>query len=74
MPRSPAQSDFVFAAPVPEVVELPVAAEVVELPRAQLRTGEATARSTRWVLTFTFVVLAILVLLCAIGPHIPAGE
>ena len=65
MPRSPAQSDFVFAAPVPEVVEL---------PRAQLRTGEATARSTRWVLTFTFVVLAILVLLCAIGPHIPAGE
>jgi hypothetical protein len=74
MPRSPAQSDFVLAAPVPEVVELPPQAVVVELPKAQLRSTEASTRATRWVMTFTWVVLAILALLCAIGPHIPAGE
>jgi hypothetical protein len=74
MPRSPGQSDFVFAAPVPEVIELPAPAAVVELPKAQVRTTEASARATRWVMTFTWVVLGILALLCAIGPHIPAGE
>ena len=74
MPRSPAQSDFVLAAPVREVIELPPQALVVELPKAQLRSNEASTRATRWVMTFTWVVLAILALLCAIGPHIPAGE
>lgn len=49
-------------------------AEPGELPRAVLRSTEASARATKLVLTATWVLLAILVLMCAIGPHIPAGE
>lgn len=74
MARSQAQSDFVFAAPVPEAIELPEVAQAIELPQAQLRTRFASARATRWVLTFVWIVLGVLALLCAIGPHIPAGE
>ncbi len=46
----------------------------VELPEARLESPEASARATRWVMTLTFIVLAALVLLCLIGPHIPSGE
>ena len=76
MPRSPLQSDFsVHRAPV--AIEVPDGMspeEAAELPRAYLRSSEATARSTKLVMTITFVMLAVLVLLCAIGPHIPSGE
>lgn len=41
--------------------------EPVEMPRA----GE---RATRWVLRLTFLLLGLLALMLAIGPHIPAGE
>ena len=41
--------------------------EAVELPRA-------SERATRWVLRVTFLLLGLLALLLAIGPHIPAGE
>jgi hypothetical protein len=74
MARSQAQSDFVFAAPPPEVIELPEVARALELPRAEVRTVFASARATKWVLTFVWIVLGVLTLLCAIGPHIPAGE
>ena len=58
MPRSSAQSDFVVA----------------KLPRAVLRSDEATARSTRWVMTYMWLVLAALFVLATVGPHIPGGE
>ena len=72
MPRSPAQSDFVIASE-PRVVDLPDVARVVELPRMAIRTNEAGERSTRWVMRLTFLALAILAILCAVGPHIPSG-
>lgn len=62
MPRSAQQSDFV------------VHHEPVDLPKAIVRTTEASARSTKIVMTLTFIMLAILALMCAIGPHIPSGE
>ena len=76
MPRSALQSDFsVNREPV--AVEIPEGMspeEAAELPRAFLRSNEATARTTKIVMTATFVMLAILLLICAIGPHIPSGE
>jgi hypothetical protein len=76
MPRSSLQSDFtVHREELPiEVPEGMTSEEAAELPRAFLRSDEATARSTKWVMTFTFVMLFLLVALCMIGPHIPAGE
>jgi hypothetical protein len=81
MPRSAAQSDFVVQSPPPEPEEAElVAAPIgegtgpVELPRARRRTRFASERATRVVMTFTFIVLAALMLLTMIGPHIPAGE
>lgn len=73
---SPAQSDFVVTRdpPVEVVVELPEGAKVVHLPRAQLRTNEASARSVKWVYILTAIVLFALLVITAIGPHIPAGE
>jgi hypothetical protein len=70
MARSQAQSDFAVSRATD--VALPAAASPVELPR----TGatEASELATRWILRLTFAVLAALALLCAIGPHIPAGE
>ena len=69
MPRSPMQSDFsVECEPEPEPEERG------ELPRAILRSPEASARSTKIVMTFTWIMLAMLALICAIGPHIPSGE
>ena len=62
MPRSSMQSDFV------------VDREPAELPRAVVRTTEASARATKIVMTFTWIMLAVLALICAIGPHIPSGE
>jgi hypothetical protein len=58
MPRSPAQSDFVIASE----------------PVTIVRTNEASELATRWVMRLTFLVLAILAILCIVGPHIPAGE
>jgi len=76
MPRSSMQSDFsVNREPIAiEIPEGMSAEEAAELPRAFLRSNEATARSTKIVMTLTFVMLVVLVLICAIGPHIPAGE
>ncbi len=74
MPRSSAQSDFsVVRAPDPVAVELPAAAGPVSLPRAELRTPEASARATRWILRATFVMLFALLVLCMVGLHIPSG-
>lgn len=76
MPRSSAQSDFVIRAE-PEVLddpELPQEAGAVGLPRARLRSNEASGFATRWVMTLTWVVLAALAILCVVGPHIPSGE
>lgn len=39
-----------------------------------LRSAEASERATRWVMGFTMFVLAALVILCVVGPHVPAGE
>jgi hypothetical protein len=81
MPRSAAQSDFVVQARPPQDLDLePPAGPIgdatgpVELPRMMLRTPFASARATRLVMGFTFIVLAALALLTMIGPHIPAGE
>ncbi len=60
MPRSVGQSDF-------DVQTDP-------LPHARLESGEATARTTKWVMTFVWISLALLFLLMLIGPHIPSGE
>jgi hypothetical protein len=77
MPRSSAQSDFVIHAE-PEVfdqpVELPRGADAVHLPRAVLRSNEASAFATRWVMRVLFVLFAALAILTLVGPHIPAGE
>jgi hypothetical protein len=70
MARSQAQSDFSVAR-APEV-RLPAAAAPVALPAAD--GSEASALATRWILRLTAVVLAELAVLCAVGPHIPAGE
>jgi hypothetical protein len=79
MPRSSAQSDFVVQARPAEEdppLEGPIgeATAPVELPRAAIRTRFASAGATRFVMTFTFIVLGVLVLLTLIGPHIPSGE
>jgi hypothetical protein len=78
MPRSAAQSDFVVVSRPPEA-DLPAgpigdATGPVELPRAVLRSTEASARATRLVMTWTFIVLTALALLTLIGPHVPSGE
>ena len=74
MARSPFQSDFVIQRDEPPPpVALPEGADAVTLPTATLRSPEASARATRWVLILTFVVLAALVVLCMVGPHLPGG-
>ena len=75
MARSPLQSDFtVTREPEPVPVELPGTAEPVALPKATLESNEASARSVKWVYIMMFIVLLALLLITAIGPHIPAGE
>ncbi len=73
---SPAQSDFTVTRepPVEVVIELPEGAKVVQLPRAELRTNEASASSVKWVYILTALVLFALVVITVVGPHIPAGE
>src|SRR5690242_16702271 len=61
MPRSAMQSDFVVHQEQPPIEE-------VDSPKA------ASARSTKIVMVITFIMLAVLALMCAIGPHIPSGE
>lgn len=58
MPRSSAQSDFAVDAPSEPPPELP----------------RASAGATRAVMIFAAIVLIALVVLCVVGPHIPAGE
>lgn len=77
MPRSQAQSDFSVAR-APEV-ELPLAAAPVALSPADPAgfargEGRSPSGSTRWILRLTVAALAALAVLCAVGPHIPAGE
>jgi hypothetical protein len=79
MPRSQAQSDFVVypaAAPTDgtQPVEPVDEAAPGALPPAALRSVEASATATRWVMALTWFMLILLVLLCLIGPHIPSGE
>lgn len=75
MARSPFQSDFVVQRDEPPPpVELPEGADAVALPTATLRSNEASARATKAVYIVMFIVLAALVILCAVGPHIPGGE
>lgn len=72
MPRSQAQSDFsVIRAPE---VRLPVTAAPVELPRGAGVAVQAGEFATRWILRLTLLLLALLAVLCMVGPHIPAGE
>ena len=59
----------------PAEVRLPPSAMPVALPRAIAATGtEASEFATRWILRLTLLMLALLAVLCAVGPHIPAGE
>lgn len=73
---SPAQSDFTVTRepPVEVVVELPEGAQVVQLPKAELRSNEASARSVKWVYWLMAIVLFALLVITVVGPHIPAGE
>ena len=63
MPRAPGQSDF-----APYRDEPPV--EVKEPDAAT----EAPASATKVVYIIMFVLLAALVILTVVAPHIPAGE
>lgn len=73
---SPAQSDFTVTRepPVEVVVATPEGEKVIQVPRAELRTNEASARSVKWVYILTAIILFALVVITAVGPHIPAGE
>jgi hypothetical protein len=73
---SPAQSDIpVTREPMVEVVvELPEGAKIVHLPKAELRSNEASAASVKWVYILTAIVLFGLLVITVVGPHIPAGE
>jgi hypothetical protein len=77
MARSEAQSDFAVIwpeVPLSRLPALPMTGEPVVLPPAEVRTAEAGALATRWVMRLTILVLFALLVLCAVGPHIPAGE
>ncbi len=88
MPRSSAQSDFVVEPRAPQPGDrgwpaaaadepqatVPTQLDAVQLPRAVGRTPYASERSTKIVMTLTFIVLAALVLLTLVGAHIPSGE
>lgn len=70
MARSMEQSDFAIVRDAD--VELPPSTDPIVLTVAP--SSEASEFATRWVMRVTVVLLAALALLCAIGPHIPAGE
>ena len=61
---SPAQSD--------QVVDTDP--EERERARQDLTNNAANTTATKWVYIVMFIVLAALVILCAVGPHIPGGE
>lgn len=61
---SPAQSD--------QVVD--TNPEERERARQDLTEHAANPTATKWVYIVMFIVLAALVILCAVGPHIPGGE
>jgi hypothetical protein len=70
MARSAAQSDFsVTREPAHELP--PGAAPVALSDEAHGQAGEL---STRWMLRLTVLLLLAFAVLCAVGPHIPAGE
>jgi hypothetical protein len=48
--------------------------EAGELPEARLLDAEPTDTQVRWTMRLVWFMLIVLVLVCAIGPHIPAGE
>jgi len=58
----------------PAAIELPPGARAVALPVARLRSPEASAFATRWVMRATFVLLFALFVLTVVGTHIPSGE
>lgn len=70
---SPGQSDFTVGPVATAEVQLEDGT-TVQLPRAELRTNEASARSVKWVYILTAIVLFALIVITAVGPHIPAGE
>ena len=72
MPRSPAQSDFVIASE-PAPVLLPAVADPVTLPTMIVKTTQASARSTRWVLRFVLLAFALLAFTTLVLGHIPSG-
>lgn len=77
MPRSAAQSDFVVETTVPDVLpEDPIGdtTSPVELPRAAVKSNQASAAATRFVMILALIVLGALMLLTVIGPHVPSGE
>lgn len=41
---------------------------------ASLELNAANPTATKWVYVLTFFVLAALIILCVVGPHVPAGE
>lgn len=71
MARSALQSDFSIARE-PEVV-LPASAAPVALPDARAFQAQAGALATRVTMWATVILLSTLVLLLAIGAHIPSG-
>jgi len=72
MPRTSAQCDFVLARE-PEPVALPQVGQVIELPLAKLRTSEASATATKWVMRLVLLTFILLGIVTVLG-HIPAGE
>jgi hypothetical protein len=73
--RAPGQSDFVVQRPAPVTApELPPGARAVALPEACLRSSEASAFATRWVMRAAFLALFVLLVLTVVGTHIPSGE
>lgn len=60
--------------PAPSAPELPPGAHAVGLPEARLRSPEASAFATRWVMRATFLLLFALFVLTVVGTHIPSGE
>jgi hypothetical protein len=57
-----------------ELSDLRTAAEPIMLPTAWLRSSEASAFATRWVMRAALVLLLALLVLTMVGPHIPSGE
>lgn len=61
---SPAQSDQVIDTNLEDRVKR----------EAALELNAANPTATKLVYLLTFLVLAALFILCAVGPHVPAGE